>query len=128
MREDLVLNTLVMLLDTSPHSPHLANLEKYDYVLHLKNFFVKRVFIVNLKQKFCIDRKLFELIIFLVSCHDVNLYLMCGRIHNLPRITAHAQAVLLKVLTSTSYLMVPEQTVTVFMHKLKWMLSSFKKI
>ena len=68
MREDLVLHTLVMLLDTSPHSPHLANLEKYDYVLHLKNFFVKRVFIVNLKQKFCIDRKLFELIIFLVSC------------------------------------------------------------
>ena len=37
-------------------------------VFHLKNFFVKRVFIVNLKQKFCIDRKLFELIIFLVSC------------------------------------------------------------
>ena len=32
MREDLVLHTLVMLLDTSPHSPHLANLGKYDYV------------------------------------------------------------------------------------------------
>ena len=47
MREDLVLHTLVMLLDTSPHSPHLANLEKYDYVLQLKNFFVKRVFIVK---------------------------------------------------------------------------------
>ena len=29
MREDLVLHTLVMLLDTSPHSPHLANLGKY---------------------------------------------------------------------------------------------------
>ena len=32
MREDGVLHTLVMLLDTSAHTPHLANLRKYDYV------------------------------------------------------------------------------------------------
>ena len=32
MREDVVLHTLVMLLDTSAHTPHLANLGKYDYV------------------------------------------------------------------------------------------------
>ena len=38
------------------------------HLFYLKNFFVKRVFIVNLKQKICIDKKLFELIIFLVSC------------------------------------------------------------
>ena len=34
---------------------------------HLKNFFVKRVYIENLRQKFCIDRKLLKLLIFLRS-------------------------------------------------------------
>ena len=38
-------------------------------IFHLKNFFVKQVYIVNLKQKFCIDRKFFELIIFWVLRH-----------------------------------------------------------
>ena len=38
-------------------------------VFHFEDFFVKRVFIVNFKTKYLyIDRKLFELIIFLVSC------------------------------------------------------------
>ena len=32
MREDVVLHTLVMLLDTSAHTPYLANLGKCDYV------------------------------------------------------------------------------------------------
>ena len=36
---------------------------------HFEDFFVKRVFIVNLKQKYLLDRKLFEQLILLISCH-----------------------------------------------------------
>ena len=42
-------------------------------MFHLKSFFVKCVFIVNLKQK-CLNRQeanVLELLIFLVSCDDI---------------------------------------------------------
>ena len=56
-----------------PTDKGICSRRNYLLMFHLKSFFVKCVFIVNLKQK-CLNRQeanVLELLIFLVSCDDI---------------------------------------------------------